>query len=60
MPKLSRKTLRGVSQKPLSKAKPGGVDIGAPGSPKPKGDRSADEVPRGGGSIKGYEGQWSR
>lgn len=47
--------------KPLPKAKPGGVEATNPKPVNPKGKHAAqDEVPRGGGSIKGYEGQISR
>ena len=51
----------GQSQKPLTTAKPGGVETSNPAPSGPlKGDRNQDESPRGGGSIKGYEGQISR
>ena len=50
----------GVTQQPLSKAKPGGVEEGKAKGRNPKGSRMQDEVPRGGGSIKGTEGQISR
>lgn len=51
----------GQSMKPLSTAKPGGVEATNPKPQDPKGNRpTQDEVPRGGGGIKGYEGQISR
>lgn len=51
----------GQSQKPLTTAKPGGVETGNPAPSGPlKGSREQDESPRGGGSIKGVEGQVSR
>jgi hypothetical protein len=47
--------------KPLPTAKPGGVEATNPKPKNPKGrHQNQDEVPRGGGGIKGYEGQISR
>jgi hypothetical protein len=51
----------GQSMKPLPTAKPGGVEATNPKPKNPKGrHQNQDEVPRGGGGIKGYEGQISR
>lgn len=50
----------GQSMKPLTEAKPGGVESTNPSGIPPKGIRNQDEVPRGGGSIKGVDGQFSR